>query len=120
MKGIASEKRRQTHLVHPHALHELNPINHGLGIKQCTACALNMAWSLTNVSSLPELLPALGNILTDDWKGIWEHDLCKRIRNREYLDGDCVDCAMREVCGGGCPLSREHGDYICLDRHSNM
>jgi len=62
----------------------------------------------------------LGNILTDDWKGIWEHDLCKRIRNRGYLDGDCVDCGMNEVCGGGCPLSREHGDYICLDRHSHM
>ena len=24
-----------------------------------------------------------------------------------------------DTCGGGCPLSREHGDYVCLEQHSD-
>jgi len=121
LKQIATENSVKLIWYTPTPYHELNPINHGLGIKQCTACSLNMAVEPDGtVLPCQSYYEPLGNILTDDWKNIWEHDLCKRIRNREYLDGDCVDCGMKEVCGGGCPLSREHGDYICLDRHSNM
>jgi radical SAM protein with 4Fe4S-binding SPASM domain len=121
LKGIASENGVKLIWYTPTPYHEFNPINHGLGIKQCTACALNMAVEPDGtVLPCQSYYQPLGNILTDDWKMIWEHDLCKRIRNREYLDGDCVNCGMNEVCGGGCPLSREHGDYICLDRHSHM
>lgn len=121
LKGIASENGVKLIWYTPTPYHEFNPINHGLGIKQCTACALNMAVEPDGtVLPCQSYYQPLGNILTDDWKMIWEHDLCKRIRNREYLDGDCVNCGMNEVCGGGCPLSREHGNYICLDRHSHM
>jgi radical SAM protein with 4Fe4S-binding SPASM domain len=121
LKGIASENGVKLIWYTPTPYHEFNPINHGLGIKQCTACALNMAVEPDGtVLPCQSYYQPLGNVLTDDWKMIWEHDLCKRIRNREYLDGDCVNCGMNEVCGGGCPLSREHGDYICLDRHSHM
>lgn len=121
LKGMADDHGVKLIWYTPTPYHELNPINHGLGIKQCTACSLNMAVE-PDGSVLPcqSYYRPLGNILTDDWRDIWEHDLCRRIRNREYLDGECVDCAMKEVCGGGCPLSREHGDYICLDRHSSM
>lgn len=121
LKLIASESGVKLIWYTPTPYHEFNPINHGLGIKQCTACALNMAVEPDGtVLPCQSYYEPLGNILTDDWSRIWDHDLCKRIRGREYLDGECVDCGMNEVCGGGCPLSREHGDYICLDRHSHM
>ncbi len=100
---------------------EFNPVNKGLGIKQCTACTLNMAIEPDGtVLPCQSFYKPLGNILADPWESIWDHELCKKIRSRGYLDGKCVDCDLKQVCGGGCPLSREHGDYVCLDRHSSM
>jgi radical SAM protein with 4Fe4S-binding SPASM domain len=100
---------------------EFNPINLGLGIKQCTACALNMAVEPDGtVLPCQSYYEPLGNILTDPWEMIWDNVLCRRIRDRDYLDGKCVDCGLKDTCGGGCPLSREHGDYICLDSQSSL
>jgi radical SAM protein with 4Fe4S-binding SPASM domain len=93
---------------------QLNPVSLGLGIKQCTACSLNMA-----VEPDGTVLPCqsyyrpLGNILRDQWENIWNHELCGKIRKREYLDDECSNCALADTCGGGCPLAREHGDYSC-------
>jgi len=98
---------------------ELNPINLDLGIKQCTACSLNMAVEPDGaVLPCQSYYKPLGNLLTDPWEGIWDHQLCKELRQRAYLDGKCLDCELKDPCGGGCPLSREHGDYICLDSRS--
>jgi radical SAM protein with 4Fe4S-binding SPASM domain len=100
---------------------EFNPISSGFGIKQCTACSLNMAIEPDGaVLPCQSYYKSVGNILTDDWQKIWNHDLCKSIRERKFLDGKCLDCDMMDTCGGGCPLSREHGDYICMDRHSTV
>jgi radical SAM protein with 4Fe4S-binding SPASM domain len=94
---------------------ELNPINLGLGIKQCTACSLNMA-----VEPDGQVLPCqsyyrpLGHILKEPWEYIWNNELCRNIRSRAYLDQGCSDCALVDTCGGGCPLARENGDYLCL------
>jgi radical SAM protein with 4Fe4S-binding SPASM domain len=100
---------------------EFNPINFGLGIKQCTACSMNMAIEPDGtVLPCQSYYQPLGNILTDPWDRIWDHELCKDIRGRKYLEGKCVDCKIANICGGGCPLSKEHGDYVCLDRHSSM
>lgn len=100
---------------------EFNPINQGLGIKQCTACSLNMAIEPDGtVLPCQSYYEPLGNILRDEWDGIWNHDLCKRIRGREYMDEECAGCQLTDVCGGGCPLAQAHGDYVCLDRHSSM
>lgn len=100
---------------------ELNPMTYGLGIKQCTACSLAMAVE-PDGSVLPcqSYYRPLGNILEDGWEGIWGAELCQRIRGRGYLPERCAGCHLKEVCGGGCPLSLEHGDYVCLDRHSSM
>jgi radical SAM protein with 4Fe4S-binding SPASM domain len=46
----------------------------------------------------------LGNILTDDWHAIWNHDLAASIRERRYVPDGCRDCDLLETCGGGCPL----------------
>jgi len=120
-KSIADEEGINLVWYSPTPYCEFNPVNHGLGIKQCTACSLNMAIEPDGtVIPCQSYYEPLGNILTDPWEGIWDHDLCKRIREREYLDGKCVDCQLKDVCGGGCPLARTHGDYVCLDRHSSM
>jgi radical SAM protein with 4Fe4S-binding SPASM domain len=100
---------------------ELNPLQYGLGIKQCTACSLNMAIE-PDGSVLPcqSYYEPLGNILKDDWSSIWDHKLCGGIRSREYMPEKCAECELAQVCGGGCPLSLEHGDYVCLDRASSI
>ncbi len=121
LKQIADEGQVKLIWYTPTPYHELNPVNYGLGIKQCTACSLNMAIEPDGtVLPCQSYYKPLGNILTDPWDKIWDHDLCKKIRERGYLDGECVECGMKDVCGGGCPLSREAGDYVCLDRHSSM
>ena len=100
---------------------EFNPLEHGFGIKQCTACSLAMAIE-PDGSVLPcqSYYEPLGNILADRWPNIWEHSLCREVREREYLPGKCVECDLSDVCGGGCPLSIKEGDYQCLDRLSSM
>ncbi len=100
---------------------ELSPLELGLGIKQCTACSINMAIE-PDGSVLPcqSYYESLGNILTERWPRIWDADLCRRIRNRQYMADRCSECLISDVCGGGCPLSLEHGDYVCLDRSSNV
>ena len=119
LKLIADEAGVKLIWYTPTPYCELNPINLGLGIKQCTACSLNMA-----VEPDGTVLPCqsyyrpLGNILRDPWESIWGHELCRNIRQRKYLDKKCSDCELMDTCGGGCPLSREHGDYVCLERHS--
>jgi radical SAM protein with 4Fe4S-binding SPASM domain len=99
---------------------ELNPVNHGFGIKQCTACSINMAVEPDGtVIPCQSCYEPLGNILTDEWKKIWHHPLCKEFRERGYLTEKCRSCEQMELCGGGCPLSARHGDYLCTDRDSN-
>jgi radical SAM protein with 4Fe4S-binding SPASM domain len=105
----------------PTPYHELNPVNLGLGIKQCTACSLNMAVEPDGtVLPCQSYYEPLGNILRDDWPSIWHHELCESIRHRRYLDEKCSACAMVQACGGGCPLSRQHGQRQCLDSCSGM
>jgi radical SAM protein with 4Fe4S-binding SPASM domain len=117
LKALAEESDVNMVWYTPTPYCELNPINHGLGIKQCTACAINMAVEPDgNVLPCQSYYRPLGNILRDNWTDIWNNQLCKDIRERKYLDGKCVDCGLRETCGGGCPLAREHGDYACLER----
>ncbi len=119
LKDIAATSGVKLIWYTPTPYHEFNPVNYGLGIKQCTACSFNMAIEPDGtVLPCQSYYEPLGNILTDPWEKIWGHDLCKKIRERKYLDGECVECGMKDVCGGGCPLSRDTGDYICLDRHS--
>ena len=121
LKAIAEESGVKVIWYTPTPYHEFNPVNFGLGIKQCTACSLNMAIEPDGaVLPCQSYYRPLGNILTDPWEKIWNDELCKGIRERRYLDGECLECGMRDVCGGGCPLAREHGDYVCLDRHSTM
>jgi radical SAM protein with 4Fe4S-binding SPASM domain len=93
---------------------KLNPMEMELGMKQCSACRLNMAVEPDGgVIPCQSYYEQMGNILTDKWEKIWNHSTCKNIRDRKDLPKECKDCDLHEVCGGGCPLSWSEGDYIC-------
>jgi radical SAM protein with 4Fe4S-binding SPASM domain len=121
LKAIAVESGINMIWYSPTPYCEFNPVNQGFGIKQCTACSINMAVEPDGtVLPCQSYYEPLGNILTDPWEKIWNNSLCKEIRERKNLDPKCADCQLRQVCGGGCPLAKAHGEYLCLDRHSSM
>ncbi len=84
---------------------ELNPIELGFGMKGCSAAAHNMTvqpdGTVIPCQSWPE---TVGNILQANWKDIWNHPICKKLRKHEYLAHKCKDCEYIPTCGGGCPL----------------
>jgi radical SAM protein with 4Fe4S-binding SPASM domain len=121
LKAFADERDINMIWYSPTPYCEFNPINHDLGIKQCTACSINMAIEPDGtVLPCQSCYEPLGNILRTRWDDIWDHKLCMRIRERSYVPKKCRDCDLLDVCGGGCPLSLKHGDYLCADRSSSM
>ncbi|MBU4032232.1 MAG: radical SAM protein [Candidatus Thermoplasmatota archaeon] len=119
LRRIAAEHDANLIWYAPTPYCEFNPVNYGLGIKQCTACSINMAMEPDGtVIPCQSYYQPLGKAL-GDWDKIWNNELCKRIRERKYMPEKCKNCGMWQLCGGGCPLSIEHGDYLCGDRFSN-
>jgi radical SAM protein with 4Fe4S-binding SPASM domain len=88
---------------------EFDPTGLELGIKGCTAAKFNMC-----VEPNGDVLPcqsyyvALGNILKDSWDSIWEHELARYLRNRDFMMEKCYHCPDQVLCGGGCPLYAQH------------
>ncbi len=117
LKTIADEAGVRMIWYTPTPYCELNPINLGLGIKQCTACSLSMAVEPDGtVLPCQSYYAPLGNLLIDLWEDVWDHPLCHSIRRRDHLNGSCIECGLRNTCGGGCPLARKHGDYACPEQ----
>lgn len=85
-----------------------DPMALELGVKGCTAALYNMCVE-PDGSVLPcqSYYRALGNILSDPWDSIWNHDLSVRLRERQGLPEKCTGCALISECGGGCPLQFE-------------
>ncbi len=87
---------------------EFDPTTSNLGVKGCTAALYSMC-----IESNGDVLPcqsyytALGNILTDPWDSIWNHELSIRLRERQGLPSKCNGCPVLPECGGGCPLKFE-------------
>ena len=93
-----------------------NPVKLGLGIKSCSAAMINICIGPNgDVYPCQSFFESLGNILEDDWKSIWNHPLAVRIRNREYVEPKCKQCAQLQICGGGCPLDLQKNHYLCVD-----
>lgn len=84
---------------------EFDPTQHNLGVKGCTAALYSMCIE-PNGDVLPcqSYYRALGNVLTDPWHRIWQHDLAVSLRERRDLPAKCGGCALLPGCGGGCPL----------------
>jgi radical SAM protein with 4Fe4S-binding SPASM domain len=92
----------------------LDPLQLGLGVKSCTATMINMCVGPNgDVYPCQSYFESLGNILVDKWEKIWNHPLAVKIRNREYVEPKCKDCAQLQVCGGGCPLELLDKQYVC-------
>jgi radical SAM protein with 4Fe4S-binding SPASM domain len=86
----------------------LDPMALDLGIKGCTAALYNMCIEPDGaVLPCQSYYKPLGNILTDEWDSIWNHNLSKRLRNREGTPEKCDHCLLLKECGGGCPLQFE-------------
>jgi radical SAM protein with 4Fe4S-binding SPASM domain len=97
-----------------------NPVELELGMRRCTAGTSNMCIE-PNGDVLPcqSYYETLGNILTDDWPKIWNHETLVGIRNRTWLDPKCDGCDDLQMCGGGCPLYLKNGKSLCSDAMSN-
>nr|NIO72436.1 SPASM domain-containing protein [Anaerolineae bacterium] len=61
---------------------------------------------------------SLGNILTDPWESIWQHQLSQDLRDRTWLPAKCEGCEDVAICGGGCPLYVNEGEYLCVESQS--
>jgi radical SAM protein with 4Fe4S-binding SPASM domain len=85
-----------------------DPMALDLGVKGCTAALYNMCVEPDGgVLPCQSYYHQLGNLLSDDWDSIWNHDLAVRLRERQGLPEKCIGCALLAECGGGCPLSRD-------------
>jgi len=92
----------------------LNPVQLGLGIKSCSACRVNMCVGPEgDVYPCQSYFTSLGKILEDDWDSIWNHPLCREIREREYAPEECRDCPELAICGAGCVLELREKGRIC-------
>ncbi len=83
-----------------------DPVQLQLGVKACTAAQYNMCVE-PDGSVLPcqSFYQPLGNLTRDSWETIWNHDLARWIRERQYIPETCTDCVVLQECGGGCPLT---------------
>lgn len=84
-----------------------NPIDLGLGIKQCTAGRYNMCIEPDgSVIPCQSYFESMGDFLADDWPKIWNDPRLVELREHTWVDEKCETCHDLEVCGGGCPLYR--------------
>jgi radical SAM protein with 4Fe4S-binding SPASM domain len=94
----------------PTCYHDLNPVDMGLGMKECSAAQHNMTiqpdGSVLPCQSWPN---SVGNILKDDWNSIWNHLTCAKLRKHEFAPEKCGACELFRTCGGGCPLDEING-----------
>lgn len=83
-----------------------DPAQMGLGVKGCTAAAYNMCVEPDgSVIPCQSYYEPMGNILTDTWESIWNHDLALWLRERRFAPDVCQACPVLSECGGGCPLA---------------
>mgnify|MGYP005814327855 CR=1 FL=1 len=90
-----------------------DPVTLELGVKGCSAALYNMCVEPNgDVIPCQSYYQSVGNLLSDAWETIWDHDLCVNLRERRNLPGECVACSLLPECGGGCPLSRSAASEI--------
>jgi len=85
-----------------------DPMTLELGVKGCTAALYNMCVEPDGaVLPCQSYYQPLGNLLSDPWEAIWNHELAVRLRERKLVMEKCYTCALLAECGGGCPLSHQ-------------
>lgn len=82
-----------------------DPVQLELGVKACTAAMYNMCVEPNgDVIPCQSFYRSVGNILTDPWESIWNHELSLWLRERKFVPEACQECSVLNECGGGCPL----------------
>jgi radical SAM protein with 4Fe4S-binding SPASM domain len=82
-----------------------DPVQLELGVKGCTAALYNMCVEPDgSVIPCQSYYRPLGNLLSDPWESIWNHELSLSLRQRLDLPDKCHGCSLLAECGGGCPL----------------
>lgn len=95
-----------------------NPISHRLGNRGCAACD-----GLLSVSPGGDVLPCsswpepVGNLLTDDFRSIWESVRAQWLRAKKYATDLCQGCEDFALCQGGCPLYWQYFGYDELTKY---
>ena len=85
-----------------------DPMQLELGVKGCTAALFNMCVEPDGgVIPCQSYYHQLGNLLTDPWQSIWNHELSTSLRERSSIPVKCNGCALLAECGGGCPLQSQ-------------
>ena len=85
-----------------------DPVKAEVGFKSCSAAKYSMCIEPDgNVLPCQSWYEPVGNILTDEWENIWDHPLCLRLRNKEYMPALCKNCESHDICTCGCPLEVE-------------
>jgi len=83
-----------------------DPMQLELGVKGCTAALYNMCVEPDGaVLPCQSYYQSVGNILTDSWESIWNHQLSSDLRERRFAPEKCFSCGLLSECGGGCPLA---------------
>ncbi len=109
VKEAAQEHHMRLIWYTPTQYCEFDPIGMELGIKGCTAARYNMCVEPNgDVIPCQSYFSALGNLLSDPWDSIWDHELARYLRNRDFMMEKCHDCPDHVLCGGGCPLYAKH------------
>ncbi len=86
-----------------------NPITAKLGNKGCSACD-----GLLSVKANGDVLPCsscddpVGNLLQDDFQGIWHRHSARCYRHKKLAHPGCRACAHFAFCHGACPLYWKH------------
>jgi len=82
-----------------------NPIEAGLGSKSCAAVD-----GLLSVNPAGELLPCssfeqgIGSLLHRSFQEVWNTRTALYWRRKEFLPPVCVNCELKHICCGACPL----------------
>ena len=98
----------------------LDPVQMELGVKACTAAKYNMCVEPDGaVIPCQSYFAPLGNMLTDEWKKIWNARPAVDIRKKAWLQEKCKSCDKLPLCGGGCPIYNAQNEVLCVDSKSN-
>ena len=103
--GRAEEKGMRLVWYSPVAYCLFNPIEAGLGSKSCAA-----ADGLLSVNPAGELLPCssfergIGDLVHRPFEEVWQSRAALYWRRKEFLPPVCVNCELKHICCGACPL----------------
>jgi radical SAM protein with 4Fe4S-binding SPASM domain len=105
IKGIAEQNDMDFIWYTPTHYCVFDPFVEGIGLKQCSAAKYNIAVEPNgDVIPCQSYFKTMGNVLTDPWDTIWNSDIARYLRNREYVEEKCKVCPDLNLCGNGCPL----------------